>query len=167
MLCTSSRLESFLSISPVHSFRVRKIKPIGFDHDAGTILLKKGNGIRQKADQVSQGFDQCSSICFSALRDVQSLQLKTTDFVESGIGGALEEAEDLKRDNKRKQEGLQLDIGKKEIDVARVRVEGAAAQKIADDLGRQKEAANKASDRSAVVSPGTFGLLVLANFGSR
>jgi hypothetical protein len=131
---------------------LKTLKPIGFDRDAKTIMGKNERQIQSTAHLVAQGFDQCNSICFSTLKDVQSLQLRANSLVESGIGGALDEAEDLKRENQKEQEILQLDIDKKGDDVLRVRAEANSTERIADDLKRQKLEANKASDRSAAVS---------------
>ena len=46
------------------------LKLTGHDQDAGSLTIRKGEGIRSRADLVSKGFDDCSTLYLSTLSHV-------------------------------------------------------------------------------------------------
>jgi hypothetical protein len=127
---------------------MKVLKPIGHDRDALTIMTKKGELMRIHADRTSEAFENCGTICQTSLVSLQDLQMKTNDFVQIGIRGAQNDAQDLIKDYDRKKKDLQISIDQKGVDVSGVEFEASRARERANDLERQENQARRAANKS-------------------
>jgi len=131
---------------------LKVLKPIGFDLDAMTIKTKKGNVIKKQADDNSLAFGQCSDICQASLGKVQDLHVRANNFVQVGIVGAQNEAQDVVCDYERKKQDLQVSIDEKGLDVAGVEFQASRARQRVNDLEEQQDRALEAAESSRKAS---------------
>ncbi|KAK0727487.1 hypothetical protein B0T26DRAFT_868774 [Lasiosphaeria miniovina] len=136
---------------------LKVLKPIGMDRDAGTIMARKGVAIRSQADHVSEIFERCGSLCQASLVDVQDLHLRTNNFVQTDIGGAQNDAQDLAQSYERAKQNLQLDINKKELDVATVQIEATRTSDMVANLEEQHDKATRAANSSRALGAAGIG----------
>lgn len=144
---------------------LKVLKPIGFDRDAMTIMTKKGDVIKRQVDQTSAAFGQCSDICHASLGKVQDLHVRANNFVQVGIAGARNEAQDVIRDYERKKQDLQVSIDEMGLDVAGVEFQASRARQRVNDLEEQQDRALQAADssRKASVSRGIRSAKLIRN----